>query len=101
MFRQEVINDLKQEGKELTAEVLDFSSYVDDNAASLQSVEEAFKCFTETKEAFGNYGAEFHHPLVSSKQGRYDTQTSEPRKVPKADEEEEERIFVEVGTESA
>ena len=38
MFRQEVINDLKQEGKELTAEVLDFSSYVDDNAASLQSV---------------------------------------------------------------
>ena len=93
MFRQEVINDLKQEGKEATAQMLESSSFVDDNAASLQNVEEAFKCFTETKEAFANYGAEFHEPLVSSKQGRFDTQTSKPRKTPKFEEEEEERIF--------
>ena len=93
MFRQEVINDLKQQGKESTAELLESSSYVDDNAASLQTVEEAFKCFTETKEAFGNYGAEFHDPIVSSRKGRFDTESSKPRLAPKEDEEEEERIF--------
>ena len=54
---------------------------------------DAFQCFDETKDAFSEYGAEFHLPLISSKQGRFDFKNSKPRTYPNEDEEPEEKIF--------
>ena len=93
IFRQQVINDLREKGKQKTAYMLETSSFVDDNAASLPSVSDAFQCFDETKDAFSEYGAEFHLPLISSKQGRFDFKNSKPRTSPNEDEEPEEKIF--------
>jgi hypothetical protein len=94
VFRQKVVSDLRDEGKEATATKLAASSFVDDNACSVDTVQEAFEFYEEAKQAFNQYGAELHEAVISSRHGRFDCVTATPRTQPgDVDEEEETRIF--------
>jgi hypothetical protein len=92
-FRQKVVTDLRDEGRNTTAAKLASSSFVDDNAGSFDTVHEAFQFYNQAKVAFSHYGAELHEAVISSQDGRFDSEDAQPRTKPGDDEEKHTRIF--------
>ena len=91
-FRQRVVKDLKDNKQETTADLLASSSFVDDNALSVETYPQAATFCKEAIKAFATYNAELHEPLISDKNGKYDS-NGVPHKEPEANEEAESRIF--------
>ena len=91
-FRQKVVKDLKDNNQETTADLLASSSFVDDNALSVETYPQAATFCKEAIKAFALYNAELHEPLISDKNGKYDSH-GVPHKEPEANEEAESRIF--------
>ena len=86
---QELVNqigrDLKAKG-EFSSQKFQESSFVDDNVCGLDNVQSAFDLYKDIEDSFNNYSAQLHTPIVCSKEGKFDTAGSEPRKFPEKDE---------------
>ena len=92
-LRQQVADDLRENDLPETSDKLVKSSFVDDNCLSVSSVEEAFKFYKDCKDAFSNYGAKLHEPVISSHKGCFVAPNEPPRTTRKDGEEEYTRIF--------
>ena len=65
-FRQRVVKDLKDNNQEITADLLASSSFVDDNALSVETYPQAATFCKEAIKAFASYNAELHEPLIAN-----------------------------------
>ena len=92
-LRQQVADDLREKDLPETSDKLVKSSFVDDNCLSMSSVDEAFKFYKDCKEAFSNYGAKLHEPIISNHKGCFVAPNEPPRKTRKDGEEGYTRIF--------
>ena len=91
-FREKVVKDLKDNNQETSADLLSSSSFVDDNALSVETYSQAATFCKETIKAFATYNAELHEPLICDKNGKYDS-NGIPHNEPGPNEEAESRIF--------
>ena len=90
--KTKVSEDLEERG-EIEASKTTLNSYIDDTAKSFDTKKEAFKIFEQCKNAMATYNIQIHSPTISSSQGKFDTESSDPRKVPSADEPERIKFF--------
>ena len=92
-FREQVAQDLRESGSPSIAQDLIRSSFVDDNALSYKTLDQAMEFYNNVKKGFEAYGGELHSPTISDANGKYD-ENGVPHKEPDEDETETEtKIF--------